>query len=98
MEKRQFIQVVQTYQDRNKLNKQLREKLQEFDRLLVDDIHKADCLIRDSYIEITQAYKGTARVPMLRVSEFSDHRRYYIADCITIDVTPVRTLEPTSKF
>lgn len=98
MEKRQFIQVVQTYQDRNKLNKQLREKLQEFDRLLVRDIHQADHLIRENCLNITNSYKGTAKVPMLRVSEFSDHRRYYIADCITIDVTPVRTLEPTSKF
>lgn len=98
MEKRQFIQVSKTYQDRNKLNKQLREKLEQFHRLLVNDIHQADCLIRESYIEITQAYTGTARVPKLEDREYPFSRTYYIDECIIIDVIPVRTLESSTKF
>lgn len=96
MEKRQFIQVTRTYQDKNKLNKQLRENLEQFDRLLVDDIHKADCLIRDNYIEITQAYKGTARIPKLQTKEWENEpnrRAYYIDDCISLEVVQIRTLE-----
>lgn len=98
MEKRQFIQVTRTYQDKNKLNKQLRENLEQFDRLLVDDIHKGDCLIRDNYIEITQAYKGTARIPGIQDVEDIDRRTYYIHECIIIDVIPVRTLASSTKF
>lgn len=98
MKKQQFIQVKKTYADKNNLCKTLREVLQETDRLLVDDIHQADCTIREAYIKVTQTYNGKAHIPSLNVRDYVNYRTYWIDDCIFIDVIAVEKPVRVTKF